>query len=454
MMNRLACHSSATATIVKAGEDEHNRPIVIASVQTLAQPHRLQRLGASFDTVIVDEAHHAAAESYRTILAHCGAFTPGGPLTVGFTATPERGDGVGLDGVFQKIVYQRSILDMLAAGYLCDLRAIRVQVQANLGGLHSWGGDFVAEEAATALLDAKAPAHIVAAYRIHATGRKALCFTPTVAVAEAVAEAFRDAGIAAEALDGVTPTLERRAILARFRSGATRVVCNCGVLTEGFDEPAIACVIIARPTRSRPLYVQMIGRGTRLYPGKADCLILDVVGATNRHDLQTAASLFGLPPAAIAHQTVTTALAERDQAPIASDATPSGTLTAKPIDLFRRRLVVWVPTDDGRFVLPLGDGRLVLAPQGSGWDVVCQERGKPPQRLATGLDLGYAQGFAGDTMQRAGAAVLASPTAPWRARPASEKQRAALGRLRVPYRLGLSSGEASDLLAAAFAGRR
>ena len=134
---------TALVGIVKADEDEHQRAIVVASVQTLARPRRLPRLCASYDTIVVDEAHHAAAQSYRDILEHFGAFAPGGPLTVGFTATPERGDGVGLDGVFSRIVYERSILDMMAEGYLCDLRAIRVRVDANLGGLHSRAGDFL-----------------------------------------------------------------------------------------------------------------------------------------------------------------------------------------------------------------------------------------------------------------------------------------------------------------------
>jgi ATP-dependent helicase IRC3 len=113
-------------------------------------------------------------------------------------------------------------------------------------------------------------------------------------MAHRVAETFQGAGIAAEALDGTTPLNERHDILARLHSGETRVVCNCAVLTEGFDEPSVECIVIARPTKSKPLYVQMVGRGTRLYLGKSDCLVLDVVGVTKRHSIMTASEIFDL----------------------------------------------------------------------------------------------------------------------------------------------------------------
>ena len=118
--------------IVKAERDEHDRPLVVASVQTLARPGRLSRLARDFATIVVDEAHHAAADSYRRILMNLGAFGPDGPLVVGFTATPERGDKLGLDAVFQHIVYRQDILPMIEQGYLVDLRAVQVRLAANL----------------------------------------------------------------------------------------------------------------------------------------------------------------------------------------------------------------------------------------------------------------------------------------------------------------------------------
>ncbi len=451
--------STAQIGVVKAEHDEHDRPVVIASIQTLTHPRRLARLTTPYDTIIVDEAHHAAAASYRAILDHCGTFRPSGPLTVGFTATPDRGDGVGLDGVFEQIVFERTILELMEDGYLCDLRAVRVRVEANLGGLHNRGGDFVAAESAAALLDADAPTHIVSAYLEHAVNRKALVFTPTVAVAEAVAAAFRGTGIAAEALDGTTPVGERRAILGRFREGKTRIVANCAVLTEGFDEPTVDCIVIARPTRSRGLYQQMIGRGTRRAPGKGDCLILDVVGATNRHDLVTTASLFGLPSQAATDQTVLGVIAE--QRAITTERLEAeaaqGPIIAQTVDLFRRSSAVWIPTDGQRYVLPFGTATLTLAPDGDDWMVLRQERGAPPEAVASGLDLGYAQGFAEDVIRRAGLTVLVDASAPWPRDPATERQLATLRKLRklrLPIAPAMTKGAAQQAIATAVASWR
>src|SRR4029434_5847473 len=160
-------------------------------------------------------------------------------------------------------------------------------------------GDFVEAELETLLLAANAPAQVLAAFQTHAAERKALLFTPTVALAYAMAATFCAAGIAAEALDGTTPLTIRRAILQRLHTGATRVVANCAVLTEGFDEPSVDCIIIARPTQSAVLYQQMLGRGTRTYPGKTDCLMLDVVGVSTQHTLYTAATLFACDAATL-----------------------------------------------------------------------------------------------------------------------------------------------------------
>jgi ATP-dependent helicase IRC3 len=280
--------------IVKAQENETEAPVVVASVQTLARTKRLEQLRGDFTTVVVDEAHHAVADTYRRVLEHVGSLDEGGPLTVGFTATPERADKVGLGQVWEKIAYQKSLLDMITAGYLCDLRAVRITIQADLDQVHTRHGDFVDSELESALLNADAPQHVVAAYQEHAPDRKALVFTPTVRLAHAMAEAFRQAGVSAEALDGTTPLEERRGMLRRLHTGATKVICNCSVLTEGFDSPSVDCIIVARPAKSKPLYIQMVGRGTRTYLGKADCLILDVVGVTSRHSIITANEIFSL----------------------------------------------------------------------------------------------------------------------------------------------------------------
>jgi ATP-dependent helicase IRC3 len=174
--------------VVKAEDNEVSAPVVVASVQTLSRPNRLEQLDCDFNTVIVDEAHHAVADSYQRILEHVGSLAPDGPLTTGFTATPERADKIGLGQVWEKIVYQKPLLDMIREGYLCDLRAVRVSLQVNLDAVHTRHGDFIESELEGAMLNADASIHVVQAYQDHAVGRKALVFTPTVRLAYEMAE--------------------------------------------------------------------------------------------------------------------------------------------------------------------------------------------------------------------------------------------------------------------------
>jgi superfamily II DNA or RNA helicase len=438
--------------IVKAASDEHHAPIVVASVQTLSRPARLARLQADFATVVVDEAHHGTAETYQRILEHMGSFREDGPLTLGVTATPERGDGMGLDAVWQEIVYKGELLTMIEQGYLCDLRGVRVSLDLNLDRVHIRAGDFVASELDDALLAANAPQHAVEAYRVHAAGRKALLFTPGVALAHQVAVAFRAAAIPAEALDGKTPAEERHAILARLHRGETRLVCNCAVLTEGFDEPSIDCIILARPTKSRPFYIQMVGRGTRTWPGKDDCLILDLVGTTSRYDLQSMAALFGLRPDELADASVVEALGRRRDAEAQEEA--HGRLVAQTVELFRRRPLHWVSSGPTRYALSIGDGLLLLLTEDlTRWRVEHVGRDRQRRVLANDLDLGFAQGTAEDFARKMGAGRLVDRDATWRKGPVSPGQIETLRRCRIRIAPGLSKGEASDLITAAVAGR-
>jgi ATP-dependent helicase IRC3 len=434
--------------IVKADRDETDAPVVIASVQTLARSQRLARLNPGFTTVVIDEAHHAPAESYQRILAHCGAWDEGGPLVVGVTATPERSDRMGLGEVFEAIAYQKSLLEMMQTGYVCDLRAIQVLLDVDFDAVHTRHGDFVEGELEEALLHANAPQHVLQAFQTHAADRKALCFTPTVATAYAMAETFQAAGIAAEALDGSTILDERRAILKRLHTGDTQVVFNCAVLTEGFDEPSLDCIVMARPTQSRPFYQQMLGRGTRTYPGKSDCLILDVVGNSTRHRLMTTATLFDLTPAELATETITEAITERQRRATEQTVARPGKLVHTVVDLFARRPLAWVRTQRGAWVLGMaqhGTLRLV-ADSAETWRVVHERPEAATVILQTGLSLGYAQGCAEDVARQLGAGRLLDPQARWRQEPATEKQKETLRKCRIPFAPDITKGEAGMLL--------
>ena len=501
--------------IVKAEQDETGADVIVASVQTLARPQRLARLvssaagpaahpqgprdavgdllsGASprsstasalrrgspasstaseppeelvfsaprrgprpqglgpFRTVVVDEAHHAAAASYRTVLDH---LVGDDTLLLGVTATPGRGDGAGLDDVFDEIVYQKTLPEMVCAGYLSDLRAVRIDVPVDLDKVAVSAGDYTAAGLGEALEEAHLPAIAARAYCDHAPGRRALMFTPTVALAHQSAQALRDAGVPAEALDGTTPLDERRSILGRFDRGETEVLANCGVLTEGFDCPAIDCVIVGRPTRSQLLYLQMIGRGTRRHPGKSDLLIVDLVGSTTRHGLVTLAGLSGLDDEVL-ERGVARALTEgKRPAMPAKGGTWAGDLAAHEIDLFRRRPMAWVAAGS-RWLLGYGPGSVVLEPAGGGWQVVDRPRDAAPTLVAGDLSLLWAQGVGEDVVRSkgTGATILARSDAPWRKRPASDKQLDCLRRMRIGVDPDeLTAGEASDIISARMA---
>jgi superfamily II DNA or RNA helicase len=205
--------------VVKAERNACGAPVVVASVQTVCRPQRLQQLGRDFSLVVVDEGHHATAASYRAVLTYVGSFDPDGPLTVGYTATPERADRASLLEVFEGIVFHRDILTMVKAGYLCDVRGVQVRLDMDLDRVHSCGGDFVEGELASEMTRAQAPEHVVRAYQEHAPGRKALVFLPSVALAEETARLFTAAGIAAGMVSGATPLDERRHTLGELRTG-------------------------------------------------------------------------------------------------------------------------------------------------------------------------------------------------------------------------------------------
>lgn len=446
-----------TVGVIKAERNDTWAPTLVASVQTLSRPTRLAQLRQHYGVVVVDEAHHAAAESYRRVLDQLVAPDT---LLLGVSATLDRADGAGLGGLFEEIVYTKDILEMIEAGYLSDIRALQVHLEADFTKLHSRAGDLIDQEVADMLEQAKAPRTAVKAYLDHCPGRKGIVFTPTVKSAQDFAEAFNDAGVPAGVVSGEQPTDERREVLARLKSGALRIVCNCAVLTEGFDEPSVDLVVIARPTKSRALYVQMIGRGTRLFPGKDDLLVLDLVGSTTRHDLMTTAVLFDLDPEKLERKPAAEAKAEQlqeqeliDRRAIeeAKKAAAEGRIVSKTVELFKQRELHWSVGKDV-YSLSIGSGRMVVVEQDhtQAWNVrVVSDEGV--EQLAQGLDLGYAQGLAEDVAKKSGAKALIDPAAKWRDKPPTEKQLNTLRWLGLPRAHIKTAGEASDAISAAMA---
>ena len=274
--------------IVKARRNEADAPVVVGSVQTLARPGRAEQLLAAgpFSTVVVDECHHSVADSYLAILGRLGCLGGGGPLTIGATATAARTDGLALGEVWQEIICPRGLIQMIAEGWLVDVHGQQIGSDFNLGNLTTRRGDYTDSSIEAELDRADAFDACVRAWRQYAPDRLTAAFTPTVAAAYQCAAAFEADGIPAGALDATTPPEERRDLRRRLERGDIRVLANCGVLTEGWDCPPVSCILMMRPTKSKPLFIQITGRGLRPFIGlvggvpfeKTDCLVLDITG--------------------------------------------------------------------------------------------------------------------------------------------------------------------------------
>lgn len=265
-VERAASHS--------AGEE-----VVSASVQSLVK--RLDRFRPDdFGLIVCDEAHHAAARTYRAIFHY---FRP--EKLIGFTATPNRGDKVRLDDVFSEIIFQRDLRWGIENGYLCGIYCRRVDIGFDLSAVHTRQGDYAPGELAEAM-EGTADA-IAEAYHKLAVGAT-LIFAVSVHQAEEIAKRIPGAVVV------TGETKDRASIIRAFTEGTIPCIVNCMVFTEGTDIPRVETVIIARPTQSESLYAQMVGRGLRLYPGKQQLVLIDCVGITGRANLCTAPSLLGL----------------------------------------------------------------------------------------------------------------------------------------------------------------
>jgi ATP-dependent helicase IRC3 len=270
--------------------------VLVCSIRSLHEERLAQLLrGRNPGLVVYDECHHAAADDNLRVLRQLGAFDADSTLTLlGFTATTARGDGKGLDSVFERIVYSRSLPDLIADGYLSKLRGFRVTTRADLTRLSSTGLDFREEELAEAVDIEERNALVARSIQELARDRRTIAFCVTVNHARNLCQSLNLLGVPAGIVHGAMKPDVRAQALAEFRAGIVQVLCNVAVLTEGFDDPGVSCVAMARPTRSEGLYAQCVGRGTRLHPGKQDCLILDFVDVSHL-SLCSLPSLFGVP---------------------------------------------------------------------------------------------------------------------------------------------------------------
>jgi superfamily II DNA or RNA helicase len=258
-------------------------PVVVASVQTLMREKRRNRWPQDhFGLVVVDEAHHALADSYLNTLHHFDEHAK----VLGVTATPDRGDKRNLGRYFENIACEVTLLDLIKQGWLAPIRVKTVPLGMNLRGVRTTAGDFNADDLGHAL---QPYLEQIADVLVEHRHRKTIVFLPLIRVSKLFAEICRDRGLLAEHVDGQTS--ERQAALERFRRDETRVLTNAMLLTEGYDEPSIDCVVCLRPTKVRSLYSQIIGRGTRMWGGKDHLLVLDFLWQAEEHSLVSPAHL-------------------------------------------------------------------------------------------------------------------------------------------------------------------
>ena len=257
--------------------------VVVGSVQTLQRTARLERFPQDyFGTIIIDEAHHAITDGYRRILDYFS-----GAKVLGVTATPDRGDMRNLGEVFDSLAFEYKLTDAIKEGYLCRILAQTVPLQLDISSVTLSGGDYAVADLGTALdpyLE-----QIAAEMAQRCKGRKTVVFLPLIKTSQKFRDLLNAKGFRAAEVNGQSN--DRRQVLADFDAGKYNVLCNSMLLTEGWDCPSVDCVVVLRPTKVRSLYSQMVGRGTRLSPGKTDLLLLDFLWMTDKHELCRPADL-------------------------------------------------------------------------------------------------------------------------------------------------------------------
>jgi len=438
---------------VKAESDEIHADIVVASVQTLSRPNRLARLIGSparpIGLVVHDECHHSASPSW---LAVANAFSDA--VHTGFTATLARGDGVGLGDVWEEVVYTRSVLWMVSKGFLVDARQIEVTADGlDLAAVKRSGGDYSDRALGAAMVESGVGAVIAAAYREHAADRPGIVFTPTVAAAHDTAQELEKQDIRAAVVQASTPTEERSRVYEASRTGEVQVIVNCGILTEGADFPWISCVV-PRMTQSAGLWIQMAGRGLRLWPGKPDALILSIGGSSGRIrtliDLEPGVVESIRPGESLAEAAVRTEEEGNRRAPAGSLAFA---LKHRELDLFAATGMNWLRTDAGVMFIPVEGGYLLLWPSAvtpGNWDVrVAPAQGRKFPVIHADLPMGTAMAWAeteADLTRDAGTGDLSGSRARWRKEPAGTAQLAKARGLGLTVAPGARKGDVTDLI--------
>lgn len=444
--------------------------VVVASVATLGRnntPRILDYPKDYFKSIIIDEAHHAAAATYRRIVDYFES-----PFLLGVTATPQRSDNTRLTDVFQEIVYYKSIQDLIEDGYLSPLIGYRVKTNTDITKVEIQNGDYNQSQLEDEINTPERNAHIVASYNNLAPSSKAIVFCAGVAHARELALSFAQSaqvGSAVRVIVGTTPPEERAEILRDFSTGVVKVLVNVGVLTEGFDEPSLETIIIAKPTRSTLLYTQIVGRGTRLYDGKPHCTIIDISDTTKGKKPIGLPSLLGLPPDFdLQGKSLTEVAKEFQELETYCPGEAVRVLNPDDIQLAYARInlfmppppnaiiqqyskLVWAEVGENSFHLGLNNNEAMSIHQDAlgRWTVSLHDKhSKTAKILGNVLDLREAFVRSDRWIQnnRAQSMNLIESDAPWRTDSPTEAQKRVLKRMGVPITADLTKGMASQLI--------
>jgi superfamily II DNA or RNA helicase len=452
-----------TAIIGKVGSGvhEYGAEITVASIATVSRSDHINKLKMiGYGLIIIDECHHSSSASYTRVMnALPDAFV------LGVTATPDRLDKKAIfDG--KKPLFQANIVDLVQSGYLCNFRAVAIQTDTNIDNVGRSMGDFNEKELDNAVNIPKRNQLIVQKYVEYANGKRAACFCVSVSHAEAMAEAFETADISSAVIKGSTPIEERARIYKAFEHGEIKVLCSVMVLTEGWDSPRCEVIIMARPTQSRSLYVQMFGRGLRLAPGKKECIVLDITDNSTKHRLTTQKLKSAIEKECMRNgesllDTLAREHAESEERQIQVRKLKEKRFHDIQIDLFNT--LEWKELPNGVFLLEIGhEGhKIALTPSKSNPDLYYVQfkrapHNRPNDKAQLLTDNPIPVDWAQSEAERIARKILSDPrginlvdrNAPWRDNPISEKQKGMLKMYRIPLAEGMTSGQASDLIEA------
>lgn len=461
--------------IVMGKQDDADARIVCATRQSLHNS-RLKRLlvHGAFDILVIDEAHHAFGDnSYGGILDTLRKANPDLNV-VGFTATPSRGDGLALGSVFSDICFQWLIPDGIAAGYLTPVTRIKVTTSVDTSDVKTSRGDYAQTRLVSVLETNNWLDLALQAYwqYIADTGRQTLAFFPTVEMSRQFVTRLIESRVDARHIDGETPKDVRRQVLRDYAEGRVRLVSNFGVLTEGFDAPMTSALLMARPTRSRTLYTQIVGRGLRPYPGKHDCLLVDLA-VTDTRALEVGSLLgrmtrcpkclnehyAGLKACPMCGHIVSWKQRAAAGIAVTPDMTNGSGLIANFEPLFEKSFAAWYNGGDGFFscTLSFEDGALIIIPplEDNYYRLarVPSDRQKPVEYLTRNEDLASLMLEADEYILKQGA-QSAAKEAGWREHPATMAQLNVLGKLGVTVPRGVSKGAASQMITHAISVKR